>query len=360
MASTPLSTLLLLHLLHLSEERQVLRQQPEMPTLLAELITTTQEGYADILRRNISSSSGTTLLLAPSLVQFQLAAAATGGGLLQQPLLQNTSSLAPSLLSRASTTHSRYNLLQNISSSVPVPLPFQSAAATGGLLQQPLLPNTSSMPLGASTSLANNAVYSALLALKASGHQMYTRRSNEALGTGSSAVLPSLSTLLDSHHGLEESLPRQTSCNHYGFLPTTLKGPIQEDYSPSTSDSNSSGASVGERNNKREDEQSFRMGTWTEAEHRLFLKGLAEIGPGNWIAISKTIPTRTAVQTRSHAQKYFNKLEKKKHCSLSPKNLSPKRLLQKQNLFKKRKVYPADDFDKEKANKAHCKKKEES
>mmetsp|Transcript_27887 Transcript_27887/g.48398 ORF Transcript_27887/g.48398 Transcript_27887/m.48398 type:complete len:309 (+) Transcript_27887:44-970(+) len=308
MASTPLSTLLLLHLLHLSEERQVLRQQPEMPTLLAELITTTQEGYADILRRNISSSSGTTLLLAPSLVQFQLAAAATGGG----------------------------------------------------LLQQPLLPNTSSMPLGASTSLANNAVYSALLALKASGHQMYTRRSNEALGTGSSAVLPSLSTLLDSHHGLEESLPRQTSCNHYGFLPTTLKGPIQEDYSPSTSDSNSSGASVGERNNKREDEQSFRMGTWTEAEHRLFLKGLAEIGPGNWIAISKTIPTRTAVQTRSHAQKYFNKLEKKKHCSLSPKNLSPKRLLQKQNLFKKRKVYPADDFDKEKANKAHCKKKEES
>jgi len=148
------------------------------------------------------------------------------------------------------------------------------------------------------------------------------------------------------------------------FLPTTLKGPIQEDYSPSSLDSNSSNkkASIGKQNNnKREDKQSFRTGTWTEAEHRLFLKGLAEIGPGNWIAISETIPTRTAVQTRSHAQKYFNKLGKKKDCSLSPKNLSPKRLLllQKQNQFKRRKVYPAVDFNKEEADEAQDKKKEE-
>jgi len=63
---------------------------------------------------------------------------------------------------------------------------------------------------------------------------------------------------------------------------------------------------------KFEKNSSIRYGTWTKEEHSLFLKGLAEIGASKWKEISKSIPTRTADQTRSHAQKYFRTLRNKK------------------------------------------------
>lgn len=197
----------LLHLLLHSSERQQQQalRQPEMASLLllAELMAT-QEGCDDLLRNIISSSSCVPVL--PPSVPLQLAAA-TGGGLLQQPLLPNTSSLTPPLPSRARTTHSHYDLLlRNIRSSVTAPPPFQpTAAATRGLLQQSL-PNTALAPLGASTSLlANNDLYRALLALKASGNQKYTGSSNDAFKAGGSAVLPSKSTLFSSRE--EKSVP---------------------------------------------------------------------------------------------------------------------------------------------------------
>ncbi|CAM9728209.1 unnamed protein product, partial [Heterosigma akashiwo] len=46
---------------------------------------------------------------------------------------------------------------------------------------------------------------------------------------------------------------------------------------------------------------------WTKKEHEAFLKGLQLYGR-EWKQISKTIPTRTSAQIRSHAQKYFQKL----------------------------------------------------
>uniref|UniRef100_A0A7S3URF7 HTH myb-type domain-containing protein n=1 Tax=Heterosigma akashiwo TaxID=2829 RepID=A0A7S3URF7_HETAK len=58
------------------------------------------------------------------------------------------------------------------------------------------------------------------------------------------------------------------------------------------------------------DMTNHKNGTWAESEHKLFLKGLAELGAGKWKDISLLIPTRTADQTRSHAQKYFKKMRK--------------------------------------------------
>ncbi|CAN0410038.1 unnamed protein product, partial [Phaeothamnion confervicola] len=52
-------------------------------------------------------------------------------------------------------------------------------------------------------------------------------------------------------------------------------------------------------------------GRWTYEEHRLFLKGLELHGKG-WKKIAGLIKTRTVVQIRTHAQKYFQKLAKAK------------------------------------------------
>jgi len=50
-------------------------------------------------------------------------------------------------------------------------------------------------------------------------------------------------------------------------------------------------------------------GRWTKAEHDIFLVGLKQHGKG-WKQIAAMIKTRTVVQVRTHAQKYFQKLEK--------------------------------------------------
>lgn len=50
-------------------------------------------------------------------------------------------------------------------------------------------------------------------------------------------------------------------------------------------------------------------GRWTREEHQLFIKGLEMYGKG-WKKIASLIKTRTVVQIRTHAQKYFLKLSK--------------------------------------------------
>ena len=55
--------------------------------------------------------------------------------------------------------------------------------------------------------------------------------------------------------------------------------------------------------------QAGPSGRWTEAEHQVFLQGLEAYGK-NWRKICDSIPTRTLMQVRTHAQKYFKKLNK--------------------------------------------------
>lgn len=57
-------------------------------------------------------------------------------------------------------------------------------------------------------------------------------------------------------------------------------------------------------------------GRWTREEHHLFLKGLEIHGKG-WKKIAGLIKTRTVVQIRTHAQKYFLKLHKAKQSGNS-------------------------------------------
>jgi SHAQKYF class myb-like DNA-binding protein len=64
---------------------------------------------------------------------------------------------------------------------------------------------------------------------------------------------------------------------------------------------------------------SSSSGRWTAAEHQAFCRGLAIYGR-EWKRVAQDIPTRTSAQVRSHAQKYFTKLEKpmslSSNCSL--------------------------------------------
>jgi SHAQKYF class myb-like DNA-binding protein len=56
---------------------------------------------------------------------------------------------------------------------------------------------------------------------------------------------------------------------------------------------------------------SEKVGRWTDQEHDVFLEGLTKYGK-QWKTIATSIGTRTVVQVRTHAQKYFQKMEKSK------------------------------------------------
>ena len=57
---------------------------------------------------------------------------------------------------------------------------------------------------------------------------------------------------------------------------------------------------------------SNRVGLWTRDEHERFLQGLDVHGRGNWSLISKIVKTRTTEQVRSHAQKHFQRIDRKR------------------------------------------------
>lgn len=50
-------------------------------------------------------------------------------------------------------------------------------------------------------------------------------------------------------------------------------------------------------------------GCWSSKEHELFLEAMKLFGK-NWQKVSVFVGTRTSKQTRAHAQKFFEKIEK--------------------------------------------------
>lgn len=52
-----------------------------------------------------------------------------------------------------------------------------------------------------------------------------------------------------------------------------------------------------------------KVGRWSDEEHQVFLAGLEQHGK-QWKTIAMMIGTRTVVQVRTHAQKYFQRLER--------------------------------------------------
>ena len=63
------------------------------------------------------------------------------------------------------------------------------------------------------------------------------------------------------------------------------------------------------KNRKGPERKNNSSGRWTASEHEAFLEGLKVYGR-EWKKVALYIPTRTAAQIRSHAQKYFAKEQK--------------------------------------------------
>ena len=80
-----------------------------------------------------------------------------------------------------------------------------------------------------------------------------------------------------------------------------------------------------------------KTGRWSDAEHNIFLEGLEKHGK-QWKTISTMIGTRTVVQVRTHAQKFFQKMDRNKNKSKAP---SVPVLSQAHNRASKRKSLPS-------------------
>ena len=57
-------------------------------------------------------------------------------------------------------------------------------------------------------------------------------------------------------------------------------------------------------------QSNYRGGKWSKEEHQKFIEGLFIFG-NQWKKMQKYIDTRTAIQVRSHSQKFMMKLKKK-------------------------------------------------
>ena len=80
--------------------------------------------------------------------------------------------------------------------------------------------------------------------------------------------------------------------------------PVVSVITPKGSSSSSSSSSSRSTSDAKE-----KIGRWSEEEHKVFLEGLGKHGK-QWKVIAGMIGTRTVVQVRTHAQKYFQRMER--------------------------------------------------
>ena len=65
------------------------------------------------------------------------------------------------------------------------------------------------------------------------------------------------------------------------------------------------------KNNISYNNRNYYTGRWKNDEHRRFIDGIIKYG-NNWRQVQKYVGTRSSTQTRSHAQKFFEKLKRSK------------------------------------------------
>lgn len=94
----------------------------------------------------------------------------------------------------------------------------------------------------------------------------------------------------------EPSYQEQEKCDLFGALDDSdEESSTRQEFDPSSL--------------KFSDKRNNRYIRWTRKEHEKFVEGLRTLGK-NWNLIHKMVGSRSSDQTRSHAQKYFNRIRK--------------------------------------------------
>ena len=161
------------------------------------------------------------------------------------------------------------------------PLPSSTPrSAASGVAAAAARPAASATP-GVASAVSSTAGPASIAAAKAAAA---VRASNQAKAAAAAAAIRANHAARD--HRLPSSNKKRGSPDDHVTMATANTA------------SSSSSAKGGEN-----------TGRWTAEEHRLFLQGLEQHGKG-WKKIASLIKSRTVVQIRTHAQKYFQKLAK--------------------------------------------------
>jgi len=84
---------------------------------------------------------------------------------------------------------------------------------------------------------------------------------------------------------------------------------------------------------------------WTKYEHRRFLEAVKRFGRHNMKSISKFVGTRSSVQAKTHAQKYFRKLFAQKEGKLDKKEFIEAKGERDEDFSDSEFPFPADEID---------------
>ena len=90
------------------------------------------------------------------------------------------------------------------------------------------------------------------------------------------------------------------------------------DHTTSPNSSDKSFASLSKSSVEKSSAKS--SGRWTKEEHQRFIDGLKKFGK-NWKQVEEYVATRNGAQIRSHAQKFFNRLEREFNLKFDDLNL---------------------------------------
>lgn len=91
----------------------------------------------------------------------------------------------------------------------------------------------------------------------------------------------------------------------------------------STQNSNTPSTSINKPSSNKSGSKA--TGRWTKEEHQRFVEGLKKFGK-NWKLVEEHVGTRNGAQIRSHAQKFFNRLEREFNLKFEDLNLQSDKL----------------------------------
>lgn len=116
-------------------------------------------------------------------------------------------------------------------------------------------------------------------------------------------------TVIEQDEDRKPSSLQHASLQNNPSTESLRKMSVSSTPSGSTSDASTTPKKTQRKPEKSSPKDGQSTGRWTDEEHQAFLRGLHTYGR-EWKKVASHIPTRSSAQVRSHAQKYFAKLQK--------------------------------------------------